>query len=123
MALNDPDYFTVHVLSSISFLQKKKIALTPSSDSREILYQLICGQNPLPQLKKIVRNYTLQLQFKKSPDTEQHPNILRNPPHLTVCRILPASKETRTHYFSVTWATSLLWLTKSTDIEVVIDVI
>lgn len=33
------------------FLQKK-IALTPSSDSPEILYQLIWGQNPLSQLKK-----------------------------------------------------------------------
>lgn len=60
MALNEPDYFTMHALSSFSLLQKK-IALTPSSESPEILYQLIWGQNPLSQLKKKIRNYTLQL--------------------------------------------------------------
>lgn len=60
MALNELDYFTMHALSSVSFLQKK-IALTPSSDSPEILYQLIWGRNLLSQLKKKIRNYTLQL--------------------------------------------------------------
>lgn len=53
MALNEPDYFIYSACPFFHFFfAEKKIALTPSSDSPEILYQLICNQNPLLQLKK-----------------------------------------------------------------------